>query len=37
MSGEALEVWVGGERRVRYRVYKDDADEDVAVVVFGVI
>jgi len=37
MAGEALEVWVGGERRVRYRVYKDDADEDFSVVVFGVL
>ena len=35
-TGEAFEIWVGSERRVRYRVYKDDARDDLAVVIFGV-
>jgi pyridoxine/pyridoxamine 5'-phosphate oxidase len=37
LSGEAFEIWVGGERRLHYRVYKDDADEDFSVVVFRVL
>ncbi len=36
VPGEALEVWVG-ERRVQYRVYKDDADEDRVVSVLRII
>lgn len=35
-AGEAFEVWVG-ERRVQYRVYKDDDREDRVVVVFAII
>ena len=35
-AGEAFEIWVGSEKRVRYRVYKDDGDNDLAVVVFGI-
>ena len=35
-TGEAFEIWVGSEKRVRYRVYKDDADNDLAIVVFGI-
>ena len=37
LQGEAFEIWVGSERKIRYRVYKDDGGDDVAVVVFGVI
>lgn len=35
VAGEAFEIWVG-ERRVHYKVYKDDDDSDVGVVVFGI-
>ena len=37
LAGEAFEIWVGGERRVHYRVYKDDSGEDSVVMVFRVI
>ena len=36
LGGEAFEVWAGSERRVRYRLYKDDANDDLAIVVFGI-
>ncbi len=37
LTGDALEIWVGSERRIRYRVYKDDEGDDVAVVVFEIV
>ena len=36
LPGEAFEIWVGSEHRLHYRVYKDDAGTDLAIVVFGV-
>ncbi len=36
VGGEALEIWIG-ERRVQYRVYKDDAGDDQIVIVSDVI
>lgn len=35
--GEAYEIWVGSERRVRYRIYKDDSGEDRVVAVLRII
>ncbi len=37
LDGEAFEIWVGSERRLHYRIYKNDSDEDSVVMVFRVI
>jgi hypothetical protein len=36
VTGEAFEVWVG-ERRIEYRVYKDDENIDQIVLVTNII
>ena len=36
LEGEALEIAIG-ERSVRYKVYKDDEDHELVIVVFRII
>ena len=36
LRGEAFEIWVG-ERRVRYRVFKDDDEVDQVVLVLEIL